>query len=385
MTNLANPGQFFSDYFEALHDSESPGVVYVHGHGNPDVDDALNHCEGLSRYGVGVLAFSWPAGALASYRASREAAVASAPHLRQFLRALDVAYGDWTPPPDEGPRPPLTLVLQSMGNYLLTEALKLGGAEDLGAFGTVVLAAADVPEAGHRSLVDACAAEGRRCEVLFNRHDIGLPFGQLLDGLPGGERLGRGTKRKSSGRVRYRDLTSRVLDRGSHTYIWKRNLKPAALSRVTAVLRGGEQPPRIRFRKLKRSWKYVLGADYIVETGIKPKNGKLVQTPYIVMEAAGRMTIRADYAWDGPSGPMIDDGSNMRASLVHDAVYQLMRLGLVSRTRRNAADRLFETMCLADGMSALRARRAYLALRAFGEPASRGGDDRVVWHFGPPR
>jgi hypothetical protein len=33
------------------------------------------------------------------------------------------------------------------------------------------------------------------------------------------------------------------------------------------------------------------------------------------------------YAWNGPSGPTLDTRNFMRGSLVHDALYQLMREG----------------------------------------------------------
>ena len=49
-------------------------------------------------------------------------------------------------------------------------------------------------------------------------------------------------------------------------------------------------------------------------------------------------------AGDGPSGPAIDTKNFMRASLVHDALYQLMRLGTLDKSRRQYADRLLQTI-----------------------------------------
>ena len=61
----------------------------------------------------------------------------------------------------------------------------------------------------------------------------------------------------------------------------------------------------------------------------------------------------------------------MRASLVHDALYQLMRNGeLSSRTYRKTADQLFKDVCKEDGVSALRASAYYKALRKYGKPAA---------------
>ena len=43
-------------------------------------------------------------------------------------------------------------------------------------------------------------------------------------------------------------------------------------------------------------------------------------------------------------------------SLLHDALYQLMREGLLDHTlHREAADRILQSLCREDGMTALRA------------------------------
>ena len=61
----------------------------------------------------------------------------------------------------------------------------------------------------------------------------------------------------------------------------------------------------------------------------------------------------------------------MRASLVHDALYQLMRQEhLKTRTWRKAADRVFRDLCKEDGVSGYRANIWYKALRKFGKPAA---------------
>ena len=43
------------------------------------------------------------------------------------------------------------------------------------------------------------------------------------------------------------------------------------------------------------------------------------------LNTKGHLIIKRSYAWDGPSGPTIDTKNFMRGSLVHDALYQLMR------------------------------------------------------------
>lgn len=80
----------------------------------------------------------------------------------------------------------------------------------------------------------------------------------------------------------------------------------------------------------------------------------------------GVLTVKRGYAWDGPSGPTIDTENFMRGSLVHDALYQLMREGRMPQTLRKHADKLLYSLCRADGMSYFRAKFVYTAVRLFG-------------------
>ncbi len=80
----------------------------------------------------------------------------------------------------------------------------------------------------------------------------------------------------------------------------------------------------------------------------------------------GVLTISVGYAWDGPSGPTFDTKNFMRGSLVHDALYQLMREGAIPRKHyRKYADQLLNIICLEDGMSKFRAWYVYRAVRMF--------------------
>ncbi len=61
----------------------------------------------------------------------------------------------------------------------------------------------------------------------------------------------------------------------------------------------------------------------------------------------------------------------MRGSLVHDALYQLMREGeLDADVYKEPADRLLQAMCREDGMTSLRAWWVYHGVRLFGRPAT---------------
>jgi len=93
-----------------------------------------------------------------------------------------------------------------------------------------------------------------------------------------------------------------------------------------------------------------------------------IETSFIGLTTDGELTIKNRYAWDGPSGPTIDTKSFIRGSLVHDALYQLMReRHLDHQKHREYVDDLLKKMCLEDGMSRLRAWYVYRSVRTFGE------------------
>ena len=85
-----------------------------------------------------------------------------------------------------------------------------------------------------------------------------------------------------------------------------------------------------------------------------------------------QLLVRAGYAWDGASGPTLDTDDTMLASLVHDALYQLIRLGVLPTSARKPADKILYRIGRAKGMHWIRVGAWYVALRLFGYPAARG-------------
>ena len=129
--------------------------------------------------------------------------------------------------------------------------------------------------------------------------------------------------------------------------------------------------------RYKSGYKYQLKSDYDVSISIYP--GADIQTEYISLNKKGLLTIKSGYAWDGPSGPTIDTKNFMRGSLVHDALYQLMREEhLNSKDHRDQADRLLQEHCKKDGMSSLRAWFVYKALKFGGGPAADPANDKPI-------
>jgi len=116
-------------------------------------------------------------------------------------------------------------------------------------------------------------------------------------------------------------------------------------------------------------YKYQLSEEYSTDIPIIPDDD--IDTEYIGLSSAGGLKIKQGYAWDGPSGPTVDSLNFMRGSLVHDALYQLMRAGeLDNEVHRKPADRLLQQMCKEDGMSSIRAWWVYKGLRFGGDPAA---------------
>jgi len=123
------------------------------------------------------------------------------------------------------------------------------------------------------------------------------------------------------------------------------------------------------FIRYRSDYKYQLAEDYQVGVLIRPKAA--IKTAFIDLDVTGLLLIKQAYAWDGPSGPVKDTPENMRASLVHDALYQLMRNNhLNTRTHRKTADVQFRIICKEDGVSGRTANIWYRGLRRFGKPAA---------------
>jgi hypothetical protein len=131
----------------------------------------------------------------------------------------------------------------------------------------------------------------------------------------------------------------------------------------------------VRCISYKGGYKYQLQANCSVAIDIRPPSS--IQTKYISLDTNGLLTLREGYAWDGPSGPTLDTSSFMRGSLVHDALYQLMREKYLDHdTYRAAADRTLQAVCREDGMWKVRAWWAYQGVRFFGRPAADPADER---------
>jgi len=98
---------------------------------------------------------------------------------------------------------------------------------------------------------------------------------------------------------------------------------------------------------------------------------------FVTLTKAGTLTLSKGYAWDGVSFPILDVDSckNLRASAIHDALYQLMRNEALFNRKgfKKDADRIFRKICIQDGVSKPIAWIYWIAVRIGGKPGTEPG------------
>lgn len=125
-------------------------------------------------------------------------------------------------------------------------------------------------------------------------------------------------------------------------------------------------------------YKYQLKVKLVVQTTIHPEAEASIGR-FVELGVDGMLEIATGYAWDGPSGPTADTKNFMRGSLVHDALYQLMREEQLDKARwRRSADEELVRICREDGMSRIRAWWVLKAVRWFADGAASPGSARPV-------
>lgn len=264
----------------ALADPDDPKhiVFFVHGFNNA-LKDVVERCDLLARtFGVVVVAFSWPANGggvrgVASYLDDKRDAQAS---VVAFDRALDKARtllqqlraaaidGIVHDAMDKGLRVnserfrqrvtakaeedcPIrtTLMLHSMGNYLLERTLKssaLRGALPL--FDNIAMCSADVNHAAHAEWVDHLQPRSR-LYVTINEDDAALRASRLKGGDEQLARLGHWTNGLDSSQAVYVDFTNVDRVGTSHAYFEGDALKNAAVKRFFQAMLSGQRAEQV--------------------------------------------------------------------------------------------------------------------------------------------
>lgn len=121
----------------------------------------------------------------------------------------------------------------------------------------------------------------------------------------------------------------------------------------------------IHYRRFDHpKYRFILAAPLTLDTNII---GRACKTEWVELKADGTLVITNRYAWDGASGIAINTENAIAASCGHDALYQLMDLGLLPLTQRLKADACLRRWLIEDGMIELRANLWFFAVRLFGE------------------
>jgi hypothetical protein len=131
----------------------------------------------------------------------------------------------------------------------------------------------------------------------------------------------------------------------------------------------------------KKGYKYWVNRPYYINIVIHPLTtiyisfktvdikGNVVEIPMASLNSQGDLVIYPSYVWDGASGPTWDTLNSMIGSLIHDVLYQFIRLGLIDTCYKSYADQLLHDLCTEDGMWSLRADYWQWAVNNFGANA----------------
>ena len=104
----------------------------------------------------------------------------------------------------------------------------------------------------------------------------------------------------------------------------------------------------------QKGFKYQCTEDFSIDIGYKPEYPIILD--FLTLSTQGILTIKKGYSCDGPSGITIDTKNSMKGAFVHDALYQLMRFGLLPQSFRPIADQLAYDIWRNSGMSYVRSK-----------------------------
>jgi hypothetical protein len=96
-------------------------------------------------------------------------------------------------------------------------------------------------------------------------------------------------------------------------------------------------------------------------------------TPWVALSNDGVLSIRAEYSWDGCT-MVPDPPGTQRASLYHDALYQLHREGLLPLRARKQSDVVFKRYLVRDRAPWWARLLYYRGVRVFGGAFARAAE-----------
>ena len=126
----------------------------------------------------------------------------------------------------------------------------------------------------------------------------------------------------------------------------------------------------------RQKWELTKSCD--IQTNIKPKKACWIDDPiicdrdYVTLLAYGLLLLYKGYRWDGASFFLARDSEKtLRATLVHDCGYQLIRDGELDTSYRKAFDKLMYNILVEDSVWKIEAWFWYQAVRIGGRKAAR--------------
>lgn len=205
-------------------------LFFVHGFNN-DFRDVLKRGEQLEKnYNVEVVAFSWPANGrngktnfigtatgTASYLSDKREASKSYSALDRSLEKLGDYFRKYSEE-SMACNQNLSLMLHSMGNYLLEHYTLTGGYDKTCIFDNIIMACADVNNEDHQQWVDKLKFR-KRLYVTINENDKALLASRLKLGDEQKPRLGHWIKNLSANNPWYIDFSDAAhVNENSHAY-----------------------------------------------------------------------------------------------------------------------------------------------------------------------
>ena len=134
--------------------------------------------------------------------------------------------------------------------------------------------------------------------------------------------------------------------------------------------------PALTYRDVREQKYQVMVRPFVIQIPVFPIED--IRIPFVSLTKDGLLTVEPGFVWDGASGPTVDTANSMKGSLVHDALYALMRAGMLALTWRPVADMLLAHICMQEGMDHVRADLWQWATNRFAEGAAKSKEKPLV-------
>lgn len=108
--------------------------------------------------------------------------------------------------------------------------------------------------------------------------------------------------------------------------------------------------------------RHTLKEVYTINTGLETKG---FQSEKITLHTNGLLTLAQGFEWNGATG-IVDAKCFMRGSAVHDALYELIKQGVLNKSHRKQCDKLMRRIFHEDGTPWILSQLAYFGVRLVG-------------------